>query len=112
MRHIFGAEPTDPELYEFITQHYYKLKFSEPVTNIKLIIKRKNPKHVLRDVKKLMAKADDHKESLAQEAIRIELEKNKKLKKQQSSADKEAAKERQFFLKQAKKKKETTRTLV
>ena len=105
MRHIFGAEPTDPELYEFITQHYYKLKFSEPVTNIKLIIKRKNPKHVLRDVKKLMAKADDHKESLAQEAIRIELEKNKKLKKQQSSADKEAAKERQFFLKQANKKK-------
>src|SRR3989344_3370357 len=42
-RKIFGGEPTDAELYEFVLTHFYELKFTEP-KNFKLVIKRKNHK--------------------------------------------------------------------
>jgi hypothetical protein len=29
-KHIFGAEPADPEVYEFVLNHYQELKFGEP----------------------------------------------------------------------------------
>lgn len=29
-RKIFGGEPTDPELYEFVLVHFDELKFTEP----------------------------------------------------------------------------------
>src|SRR3990167_4096522 len=54
-RQVFGDEPTDPELYEFISTHYYHLKFTAP-QEFKLIIKRKNPKRMKRDVIKQMNK--------------------------------------------------------
>src|SRR5271165_1152992 len=28
-RHIFGAEPSDPEVHEFVLSHYVELKFGE-----------------------------------------------------------------------------------
>ena len=28
-RHIFGAEPSDPEVHEFVLNHYVQLKFGE-----------------------------------------------------------------------------------
>jgi len=28
-RHIFGAVPSDPEVHEFVQNHYVKLKFGE-----------------------------------------------------------------------------------
>lgn len=104
-RVIFGKEPTDPELYEWLLEHYDQLKFSAP-QNFTLTIKRKNPKRMLREVKREMEKAAGtmRKESLAQEALRLDLEKNKKVKKSQSKAEKEAAKEQQFSAKQEKKK--------
>jgi DUF2992 family protein len=41
-RHVFGKEPTDPELYEFIVAYFNELKFSVP-HDFELIIKRKIP---------------------------------------------------------------------
>ena len=54
-RKIFGKEPTDPELYEFLLKNYHELKYTEP-QKFKLIIKRKNPKRVRREVRKAMEK--------------------------------------------------------
>lgn len=104
-RVIFGKEPTDPELYEWIKENYQDLNFSSP-QQFKLVIKRKNPKRMLREIKKELAKsAGEHpKESLAQEAMRLETEKLKKQKKSSSKAEKEAEEKRQFELRQAKKK--------
>lgn len=42
-KHIFGGEPTDPEVYEFVLTHYQKLKFGE-LKEFTLEIKRMNPK--------------------------------------------------------------------
>ena len=44
-RHIFGAEPSDPEVYEFVLHQYQELKFGEP-KKFTLEIKRMNPKRV------------------------------------------------------------------
>jgi len=104
-RKIFGKEPTDPELYQFITHNYHELKFTEP-QNFKLIIKRKNYKRMQRDVKKEVdkAKKSSLKTTHAQETLRIELEKNKKAKKTLNNAEKDAKSEKTFQIRQAKKK--------
>jgi len=52
-RHIFGGEPSDPEVYEFVLTHYLELKFGEP-KRFTLEIKRMNPKRVQREVRREM----------------------------------------------------------
>ncbi len=104
-RHIFGAEPTDPEVYDFVLNHYLELKFGK-FKEFQLQIKRMNPKRVQREVRREMEKIKEtsRPSTLAQDYIREELEKNKKEKKRKSSAEKQARKDEQFDLKQEKKK--------
>lgn len=54
-RIIFGAEPKDYEVYQYILQNYYKLKFSPPVDTDKRTAKRVNPKRMQREIKKKYA---------------------------------------------------------
>lgn len=105
-RKIFGSEPTDAELYEFIHTNFYELKFTEP-QDFQLEIKRKNPKRLQREVRHEMKKAKAGLPSTthAQETLRLDLEKNKKLKKTISRAEKEMRIEQKFQQKQAKRKK-------
>lgn len=107
---IQANEPTNPELYDFVLNHYLELKFSRPQKNINLIIKRKNPKRVSREIRKEMAKAQKSGVGVppvtrAQEALRVELEENKKQRKSISKIQKETEKQEKFALKQIKKKK-------
>lgn len=104
-RQIFGEEPTDPELYDFILSHYQVLKFTEP-KNFKLVIKRKNPKRMKREVRKVMEKSKDQlkKTTRAQEVLRLELEINKKIKKTLDKKEIQEQLQKKFMLKQAKKK--------
>lgn len=105
-RKVFGGEPTDAELYEFVLIHFDELKFTKP-QKFKLVIKRKNPKRMQRKVRQEMERAKKGLPSTthAQDVLRLALEQNKKLKKKTSSAQKEARKEEKFQHKQAKKKK-------
>lgn len=106
-RKIFGGEPSDAELYDFVLTHFDELKFTEP-QNFTLIIKRKNYKRMQRDVKREMEKSKSGlilRETHAQEVLRLDLEKNKKIKKTLSKTEKEAHQERLFQLKQEKRKK-------
>lgn len=105
VRHIFGAEPADPEVYEFVLNHYQALKFGEP-KEFTLEIKRMNPKRVQREVRREMERIKETTKpsTFAQDYMREELEKKKLQKKHQSSAEKQARKEEQFALKQLKKK--------
>lgn len=48
-RQIFGTEPMDSELHEFVTLQYYLLKFAEPQKDIELVVNRKNYKKTIRD---------------------------------------------------------------
>lgn len=105
-RQIFGSEPTDPELHNFITEHYQLLKFTEP-KYFNLTVKRKNPKRMKREVKKVMQKTKNQKikTTRAQEILKLDLETKKKAKLKTSKSAKEQKIQKKFLLKQAKKKK-------
>jgi hypothetical protein len=49
-RVIFGQEPKDYEIYEFILKNYYNLKFSEPLEIDAKTEVRVNPKRILRKI--------------------------------------------------------------
>lgn len=104
-RHIFGGEPSDPEIHEFVLNHYLELKFGE-AKEISVQIQRMNPKRVQREVRREMAKMkeDTKPSTLAQDYMREEIEKKKKESKSLSSAQKQARKDEQFALKQEKRK--------
>ncbi|MDN3506685.1 MAG: YjdF family protein [Simkaniaceae bacterium] len=105
-RYIFGNEPTDPEVYEFVCNHYQELNFGPP-KNFTLQIKRMNPKRVQREVRRELEtlKKTSRPSSFAQDYMREELEKKKKQKKHLSSTEKQARKDAQFEVRQKKKKK-------
>lgn len=86
-RHVFGGNPTDPEVLEFVLKHYQELNFGE-VREFQLEIKRMNPKRVQREVRREMEKIKETTKpsTVAQDYMREELEKKKKEKKQKSAA--------------------------
>ncbi len=104
-RHIFGVEPSDHDVNEFVLNHYCELNFGE-AKEINIQIQRMNPKRVQREVRREMARIKEttRPSTLAQDYIREEIEKKKKEKKAISSAEKQARKGEQFFLKQKKRK--------
>lgn len=104
-RHIFGAEPSDPEVHEFVLTHYHELKFGE-AKEIQVEIKRMNPKRLQREVMREMEKIKESTSpsTFAQDYMREELEKKKLQKKSVSSQEKEARKEEEFLRRQQKKK--------
>ena len=104
-RHIFGAEPTDPEVYDFVLNHFQELNFGQP-KEFTLSIQRMNPKRAQREVRWEMEriKETSRPSTFAQDYMREELEKKKLEKKKYSSTQKQARKEEQFTLKQEKRK--------
>lgn len=104
-KHIFGSEPSDPEVHAFVLKEYESLNFG-PSREFTLEIKRMNPKRVQREVRREMEKLKEtsRPSSLSQDYMREELEKKKLQKKTKSSAEKQARKDAQFALKQQKKK--------
>lgn len=104
-RHIFGAEPSDHEVHEFILNHYHELNFGRK-KEFHLKIKRMNPKRVQREVRrevenlKKTSKPSTH----AQNYMREETEKNKIEKKSSRSRAKQERRDAQFVHKQEKKK--------
>ncbi|MBP9842257.1 MAG: YjdF family protein, partial [Simkaniaceae bacterium] len=92
-RHIFGSEPKDTEVHEFVLNHYHELNFGA-LKEIQLEIRRMNPKRVQREVRREMEKIKEttRPSTLAQDYLREELEKHKKEKKHESSEANQALK--------------------
>ncbi|OJA01077.1 hypothetical protein BEV13_00490 [Rickettsiella grylli] len=100
-RTVFGAEPRDYEVFEFIINKMDQLKFSSPQEG-EIVKKKVNPKRVHREVKLELSKKNIV--SKAQDVLRLEIEKNKKERRFYNSKLKEAIKQERFELKQQKKK--------
>ncbi len=101
-RVVFGPEPKDYEVYEFVLKHYNELKFSKPVKIREKENTRINPKRLQRQISKsLQNKGISTK---AQEAIRLQREENKLERKKKSKDEKNEEKEMRFLKKQEKKK--------
>ena len=98
---IFGAEPKDYEVQEYIQQYYFSLKFSPAVETVVKDIKR-NPKRMQREAKKQMLETGIGTKS--QQALILQQEQNKQVRKERSRKKKEAEEQRMFELKQQKKR--------
>ena len=98
---IFGVEPKDYEVQEYIQKYYFGLKFSPAVEAIVKDIKR-NPKRMQRSAKKQMLETGISTKS--QLALKLQQEQNKHERKERSRKKKEAEEQRMFELKQRKKR--------
>lgn len=97
---VFGSEPKDYEVYEFILKNFYKLRFSNPIFN-EVKGKKINPKRLQREIKKeTESKGIGTK---AQLAMKLQYETSKTERKKVSKEQKEEEKNRQFELRQQKK---------
>ena len=97
----FGTEPKDYEVYDFILKNYSKLKFSPAIKahGKKLA---SNPKRLQREVKKKLQ--DTGVSTKSQQALQLQREELKTVRKQINKEQKEIEKERMFALKQQKRK--------
>ena len=98
---IFGAEPTDYQVQEYILKYYDSLKFSPAVETVVKDIKR-NPKRMQREAKRQMNETGIGTKS--QQALKLQQEQNKQERKTRSREKKEAEKQRTFVMKQQKKR--------
>ena len=97
----FGAEPKDCEVWAFVLKSYGQLKFSPPV-NITVKKEASNPKRLQREARKQSAHPAVG--TKAQQALQIQREENKLIRKTVSRQQREAEKQRLFELKQQKRK--------
>lgn len=100
-KHTFGAEPRDAEVYAFVLTQYYSLKFSPAVATAVKDAAR-NPKRIRREIQKTLGTSGIGTKS--QQALKLQQEQNKQVRKAKSRQEKQAEAERRFDLKQQKKK--------
>ncbi len=97
----FGAEPKEYEVQEFVEKQYYNLQFSPAVATV-VKESNKNPKRLLREAKKRTQ--DKGIGTKSQQALKLQQEQNKLVRREKSREQKEAEYLRQFELKQQKKR--------
>lgn len=104
-RHVFGSEPNDSQVEEFIHDHWYELHFCESLKVEKVGGKSINYKRLQRVIEKEIA-ANASKGTKSQQAIAQEREASKVERKHKSKQQKQAeAEEKRKKLKEKHKKK-------
>lgn len=101
-RVVFGAEPRDFEVYEFLLTHYSRLEFSPSIAISPEAERTVNPKRAHR-----LAHRQTQPASLgtkAQQALQRQREEQKAQRRVRTRAEREAEEERRFQLRQAKRK--------
>ncbi|WDV46655.1 YjdF family protein [Clostridiaceae bacterium M8S5] len=99
---VFGAEPKDYEVYDFVLKNYYKLQFSKTIINAEVKTKKLNPKRIQREINKLRKQKGIA--TKAQQSIKLEQERRRIERKKKSSKEKEYRKKILFEKKKQKKK--------
>ena len=100
-RIVFGAEPKDYEVYDFVLKNYYRLRFS-PAVAADVREAGRNPKRIQREVRKQVQNTGVGTKS--QQALKLQQEQLKTERKTVNREQREAEKQRQFELKQQKRK--------
>jgi len=98
---VFGAEPSDAQVYAFILKHGYELQYSPAVETVVRETK-KNPKRMRREASRQMLNSGIG--TKAQQALKLQHEQQKKERSDRSREIKRAEAERKFELKQQKKR--------
>ncbi len=98
---VFGAEPSDQQVYEWILANYYRLRFSPPVDGMKQVRIAANPKRRQRQAAKASGKSISTK---AQQAMQLAHEELKQARKARTKEQQEQEEERKLELRIEKKK--------
>lgn len=101
-RIVFGTQPKDYEVYQFIQQNWHLLRFSPPVSAGKHIGKRINPKRMQRDIQKQLT--GNGVGTRAQQALKLQQQEGKKAHQKRTHLQKEEEQLKRFAQKQEKKK--------
>ncbi len=98
---IFGAEPSDAEVWRYLLHHLDGLRFSPPVEGVRSVVPAANPKRRQRQA----ARAQTHfMGTKAQQALQLAREENKQERRRQSRERRDAEEARKLKLRIAKKK--------
>lgn len=100
-RVVFGSEPRDYEVWEFVLKNYYSLKFS-PAAPVAVRDGKVNPKRRQREAGRQTMQTGIGTKS--QQALQLQREERKTERRQVGREQKEAEKQRMFELKQQKRK--------
>lgn len=98
----FGAEPKDYEVYDFLLLNRNRMHFSPPVRSDGTQNNKINPKRMQRAIKKQLETQGIGTRS--QQALKLQHEENKMVRKEKSRRQKEVEKQREFELRQQKHK--------
>ena len=100
-RVVFGSEPKDYEVWEYLLKNYSRLRFSP---SVETVVKKEsvNPKRLQRQIRKETVATGIGTKS--QQALQMQREENNLVRKALSRKQREAEKQRQFELKQQKRK--------
>lgn len=99
---IFGAEPKDYEVYDFILQNFGRLRFSPSMEVSAFIEKHVNPKRMRRNINRQLRNSGIG--TKAQQALKLQQEQGKLGRKLHFRSQRETEKDRQFQLQQEKRK--------
>ena len=99
---VFGSEPKDYEVYDFLLKNFQDLRFSNFLLTDKAEERKINPKRLQREVRKETENQGIG--TKAQIALKLQHEANKEERKVISREKREEEKDRQFELSQEKKK--------
>ena len=98
----FGPEPKDYEVYDFLLQNRHRMQFSPPVGTGRSQSSNTNPKRKQRAIKKQLENRGIGTKS--QQALKLQHEEIKMVRKAKSRRQKEEEKQRKFELRQQKNK--------
>ena len=101
-KYVFGAEPRDFEISDFILTEYNQAKFSSPIQADAHEEKHINPKKLQKKISRELQNIKTG--TKAQNAIRLQYEENKAEHKKISKQQKELMEKQKFELRQKKKK--------
>lgn len=99
---IFGSEPKDTEVYEYMLANWHRLKFSPSVRTVRVDMKKTNPKRMQREIKKSLENRGIG--TKAQQAMKLLHEQCVAAGRERKKEDRENEKQRQYELRQEKKK--------
>ncbi|MBP2032020.1 hypothetical protein J2Z42_000685 [Clostridium algifaecis] len=103
---VFGKEPKDYEIYEFVLKNYYKLEFSKPLLVDEKLELKLNPKKMQRKIRRTLQKKGIGTKS--QQAMKLDYE-NRKIERRVIYKEKREEIEKLEYQKRQEKKKQKKR---
>lgn len=100
-RIVFGAEPRDGEVYEFLLKGWNHLRFSPPLPADTAEERRISPKRLQRELRRQPPAGIGTK---AQQALQLQREQAKQQRQARTREEREAEQRRQFALRQEKRR--------